>query len=46
MAVSELKELCDKAIADDFGDAIVMAQANADHISEWRSCNSKSGGIV
>lgn len=34
MTVSKLKELCDKAIADGFGDAIVMLQANADHISD------------
>lgn len=34
MTVSKLKELCDKAIADGFGDAIVMVQANADHISD------------
>lgn len=34
MTVYKLKELCDKAIADGFGDAIVMLQANADHISD------------
>ena len=34
MTVSELKELCNKAIDAGFGDAIVMLQANADHISD------------
>jgi hypothetical protein len=34
MTVYKLKELCDKVIADGFGDAIVMVQANADHISD------------
>lgn len=34
MTVSKLKELCDKAIADGFEDAIVLVQANADHISD------------
>lgn len=34
MTVFKLKELCDKAIADGFGDAIIMVQANADHISD------------
>ena len=34
MTVNTLKVLCEKAITDGYGDAIVMVQANADHISD------------
>lgn len=34
MTVSKLKELCEKAIADGYGDAIVEVQADADGISD------------
>ena len=34
MTVGKLKQLCDIAIEDGFGDATVMVQANADHISD------------
>ena len=34
MTVEELKELCDKAIAEGCGDAVVMVQADADGISD------------
>lgn len=34
MTVEKLKELCDKAIADGYGDAIIEVQADADGISD------------
>ena len=34
MTVKELKELVDKAIKNGKGDALVLVQANADHISD------------
>ena len=34
MTVNKLKELCDKAIADGYGDAVILVQADADNISD------------
>ena len=34
MTVEELKKLCDKAIAEGCGDAVVMVQADADSVSD------------
>lgn len=34
MTVEKLKELCEKAIADGYGDAVIEVQADADGISD------------
>lgn len=48
MTVNKLKELCDKAIADGFGDAAIMVQADADGISDiivngFEGCGNEFG---